>query len=120
MSNPVNATIRDTTSVVTILDDDALALNASQKDINTTRSVTLSPNPAQDKVTVMLKGYSGNVALQLSTAEGRILRQQKFPVISAKTAQQSIDVSAYANGVYLVTVIDENGNRKTEKMVIKR
>ena len=120
LSDPINATIADNTGIVTISDDDASALSAAQKVDKTIAVITLSPNPAQDKVTVMLRGYSGKVMLQLSTAEGRVLQQQKLPVISAKIAQQSIDVSAYANGVYLVIVIDENGNRKTEKLVIRR
>ena len=120
LSDPVNATIADSTSIVTILDDDALSVNESQKNINTKRSITLSPNPAQDKVTVMLKGYGGNVVLQLSTAEGRILQQQKLQSLSAKAMQHQMNVDNYSNGTYMVTVIDGRDNRQTKKLVIDR
>ena len=120
LSDPINATITDSTGIVTILDDDALALNASQKNINTIRSITLSPNPAQDRVTVTHKGYSGNMVLQLSTAEGRILQQQKLQSLSAKAMQHQMNVDNYSNGTYMVTVIDGRDNRQTKKLVIDR
>ncbi len=120
LSDPVNATIADSTGTITILDDDASVSNAEQKAISTIRSIGLSPNPAQDKVNVVLKGYSGNVVIQLSTAEGRILQQQKLQAVSAKYAPQQMNVSGYVNGPYLVTAIDEKGIRQTEKLVIWR
>ncbi len=120
LHDPVNATIADSTGIITISDDDASALNATQKDINPIRSISLSPNPAHDRVNVILQGYSGNVVIQLSTSEGRILQQQKLQAITSKFEQQPIDISTYTNGSYLVTVIDEKGNRQTEKLVIRR
>ena len=84
------------------------------------RAISLSPNPAQDKVKVMLSGYTGNVVLQLSSFDGRILQQQKLKMGSSKLTHQQINVTSYANGAYLVTAIDEKGNRQTEKLVINR
>ena len=83
-------------------------------------AISLSPNPAQDKVKIILTGYSGNVILQLSSSDGRILQQQKLNVVSAKLMQQQINVGSYANGTYLVTAIDEKGNRQTERLVVDR
>jgi uncharacterized repeat protein (TIGR03803 family) len=120
LSNPVNATIADSTAIVTILNDDASALNASMAKAETTRAIRLSPNPAQDKVNIMLTGYTGNVILQLSNSDGRILQQQKLNVASAKLMQQQINVGSYANGTYLVTAIDEKGNRQTESLIVDR
>ena len=59
------------------------------------KSVKVSPNPASDKLNITLTGYSGNVEIQLSSIDGRILQHQKIRV-------------------------DEKGNRQTEKLVIAR
>ena len=67
----------------------------------------------------MFEGYSGDIVIQLSSFDGRILQQQKLRAVSAKVVLQSIDISAYPNGVYMITVIDEKGNRKTERMIIQ-
>ncbi len=120
LSDPVNATIADSTAIITISDDDASALSAAQEADKTITAISLSPNPAQDKVKIILTGYSGNVILQLSSNDGRILQQQKLNVASAKLTQLQINVGSYANGTYLVTAIDEKGNRRTERLVVDK
>jgi len=120
LSDPVNATIADSTAIITISDDDASALNASKATAATTRAISLSPNPAQDNVNIILTGYSGNVILQLSSSDGGIIQQQKLSLVSAKLMQQQINVGSYANGTYLVTAIDEKGKRQTERLVVDR
>ena len=69
---------------------------------------------------IRLTGYTGNVLMQLSSFDGRILRQKKLKTVSGKVTQQTLDISGYANGLYIITVIDEKGNRKIERMVIQR
>lgn len=82
--------------------------------------VRVWPNPATSALNVQLTGYAGNVTLQLSDLEGKILRQQKLQAGGAKTAQQKINVAGLANGIYLLTAIDEKGNIETEKVIISR
>ena len=119
LSHPVNAAIANDTAIITIRDDDASVAKATQEGVNAKRSIQLLPNPAKDKVKLYLTGYSGNVVIQLSSMEGKILQQQKIQALPTKLMQQ-VDVSSYADGVYLVTVIDEKGNRQTEKLIVDK
>jgi hypothetical protein len=49
-----------------------------------------------------------------------MLQQQELKVSSSKLTQLQLNVSSYTNGIYLVTVIDEKGNRQTERLVVDR
>ena len=64
---------------------------------------------------IMFAGYGGSVLLQMSTIHGKILQQQKLQALSAKSMQHQMYVGNYANGTYMVTVSDEQGNRQTKK-----
>ncbi len=124
LSNPVNAAILDGTAVGTILNNDGTsiavnAIGAEENVVANTMQLQVSPNPASGKVNITLKGYKGNVVIQLSTIEGKTLRQDKVQVLSGGYAQQSINVSGYANGIYFVTVTDETGNRQTAKLIVQ-
>lgn len=120
LSNPVNATIADGTGSGTIIDNDNTNLTSATAG-TLSRSVLLSPNPASVKVRVSLSGYSGKVILLLSTKEGKLLREDKLQLSVSKMAQQQeIDLSKYAAGIYLLTIIDEAGNRQTGKLLITR
>jgi hypothetical protein len=123
LSNPVNATILDGTGVGTILNDDGTALTQSvtQTESNTdSHSVKVSPVPVKDRLYVQLYGYTGNVAIQLYSLEGKILKKEKIQSASVKYAQQQINVADINSGVYFLTVIDERGNRHTEKVIVAR
>ena len=121
LSNAVNGTITNATGTGTILNDDggtalkAVAKNEEVK-IEAQQSFQLQPNPAINNAYVNLKGYTGTVIIQLSDFTGKRLQQYKLQ--AEKIAQQPINVSAYTNGIYLVTVIDEKGNRQTKKLII--
>ncbi len=124
LSNPINADIAGGTGIGTILNNDGTAASKSiaQNEAASSavlKDVKLSPNPANGKVSLTLTGYSGNVTIQLMDINGKVLQEKKIPGLS-KLSQQQIDISNYANGVYLVTVMDEKGNRKTQKLVISR
>jgi len=72
-------------------------------------------------VHIAFTGYSGKVTIHIADINGKQLAEKK--VVQANTSapvQQAIDISPIANGVYLVTVTDENGNRQTGKLVIAR
>ncbi len=126
LSNPINADIAGGTGIVTILNNDGTPASksiAQNQDAGSTvlKDFKLSPNPANEKVNVMLTGYSGNVVIQLFDGYKRKDACRKGKVISlSKLSQQQINISGYADGVYLVTVIDEKGNRKTQKLIISR
>ncbi|HEX5151701.1 MAG TPA: Calx-beta domain-containing protein [Parafilimonas sp.] len=123
LSKPVNATITDGIATGTIINDDGVTIVsktaiASAKDNVTGNSVVLAPNPANSRVDILLKGYTGIVTINVMSLEGKQLLQKKLQVTPSKYAQEPIDVSRFASGVYLVTIIDEHGNIKTEKLVV--
>lgn len=125
LSNPVNAIIADGIGTGTILNDDGTAIAggegiALKVEEQAKTSVSLSPNPANNKVYVSLKGYSGNITINITSLEGKPLLQRKVQLGAAKLPQESIDVSRLAMGIYMVMIVDESGNIKTERLVIQR
>lgn len=117
-----NATIIDSIGVGLIIDNDGndVLAAAKQEPINSTKLVKLSPNPARNKVNIMLAGYSGNVTIQLGNMEGKILQQTKVNTSTKKSISQAVDVSNYTSGTYFITIIDEAANKQTGKLIIAR
>lgn len=126
LSDPVNATISDGEATGTIINDDGAAIAASGSDdaassvFITDNGIKLSPNPAINSTNISLNGYTGNVVILVSDLKGKVLQQRKLQLQSAKSGLQFIDVSGYAAGTYLVTVMDEKGNKHTQKLIIAR
>lgn len=126
LSNPVNATISDGEATGTIINDDGPAIAASGSDDAASAAfladngIKLSPNPAISSTNISLNGYSGNVVILVSDMKGKVLLQRKIQLQSAKSGLQTIDVSSYAAGTYLVSVIDEKGNKHTQRLIIAR
>jgi len=84
------------------------------------RTVKVSPNPASSILQVELLGYTGNVTIQLVNLQGKAVRQDKIQTGFTKYTQQQLNVRNMASGAYFLTVIDEKGNRQTEKVIIAR
>lgn len=114
LSKPVNASFGDSTATGTIVDNDGSQLNATAAELITKASVQISPNPAYGKVTILLKGYSANVIISISTIEGKLLKQDKLKL----TTQYQADISSYAAGTYIVTATDDKGNKQSVKLVV--
>jgi hypothetical protein len=124
LSNPVHATIADGTATGTIINNDGNAIttipgnNTSMPQNN--YSVKIYPNPVSNVLTVQFAGVSeSDIELQLEDIQGRVLKQSKVKAF-AKLAQQKIDVSGLANGVYMLVVVDKYGIKQTEKVVVQR
>jgi hypothetical protein len=83
-------------------------------------SVSIIPNPANSQFNVQLSGYTGKVNLQLKSVDGKMLMGKNIEATSARFAQQTFNVSSLAIGVYILLVTDEQGNVKTEKVLIMR
>lgn len=77
-------------------------------------AVSIFPNPAANFVTINSTVLNGGV-VELFSVDGRKLAQQKL--LSNNT---TIDLSGYANGVYICRVLNGNSVVKTEKVVINR
>ena len=121
LSNPVNAAIEKVTGTGTIINDDeaTIASTISALSITESRSVKIAPNPVKSLLNIELSGYNGNVTLQLLNLQCRVLRQEKIQPVTNYAEQQMV-VTGFANGTYLLVVMDEKGNRQTEKVIIER
>lgn len=122
LNRPVNATIAKGTATGTIINDDGVALAATGNSIEsiTNYALKISPNPASNILHVELFGYTGNVTLQLMNLQGKIIKEKKLQTANAKYAQQKMDVSDIAGGIYVLAAVDEKGNRKTAKVIIAK
>ena len=122
LSNPVNATIEKGQVTGTIVNDDGqVAISTfATSEMKVHQNIKLYPNPATQLVNVELSGFSGNTTIQLHNLQGKLMQQQKLLIGPEKATLQQLNVSKLANGTYLISVMDEKGNRKTEKVVIER
>lgn len=125
LSNAVNAVIVKSSATGTILNDDGVAITSSASNKVSVKSINesadpfikIAPNPATNILNVDLTGFSGSVTLQLISLHGKMLQQEKIRAV-ANYVRKQMNISGMASGTYLITVIDEKANRKTEKVVI--
>lgn len=75
------------------------------------------PNPAQNTVTIALSGMDRvNGVIQLIDALGRVVTQD-----NCNTAQQQLNTSSLANGIYTVLFVDNvSGNKLTTRLLIAK
>lgn len=86
-----------------------LGINTAEAD-----GISIYPNPATDLVTINTPLATGAV-VEFFAVDGRKLSQQKLT--STSTA---LDLSGYANGVYICRIVQGNQTIKTQKVVISR
>jgi hypothetical protein len=72
--------------------------------------VSISPNPATDRVNVRLDNLS---SVLLYDVNGRLLRMQN----NIGTNQHAIDVSNLRSGVYILVAINEDRQGTSQKIV---
>jgi serine protease AprX len=91
---------------------------STENNTQNTAFANIIPNPAHDAATLQLKGFSGNTSLQIFNTTGQIVHQTDF-LSHNDILNKTIDVSAFANGVYFYTIY--NGVQKISgKMVVAR
>ncbi|KAA0130531.1 T9SS type A sorting domain-containing protein [Chryseobacterium sp. SN22] len=78
------------------------------------KSFSLYPNPSHDVVTILLKNTSQKADYQLFDTAGRLVRGGSFK------GETKVRVNDLVNGNYLITVILENGEKITEKLIITK
>ncbi|MBA4139952.1 MAG: lamin tail domain-containing protein [Segetibacter sp.] len=78
-------------------------------------TITLSPNPAKDLVTVTLNNFAEQTTLQVLSNTGQVLKQQ---IVRANTQRIPIKINGLSPGVYLVKAISE-GKIYTVTLVIQ-
>jgi hypothetical protein len=82
-------------------------------------SVAVYPNPAQRQFNLQLRDFKqGKVQIVITDANGKTVLTME-ETVSYKTEDVSIDMSAFANGVYNIRVAGEKGVKNT-RVVIAR
>jgi uncharacterized repeat protein (TIGR02543 family) len=74
-----------------------------------------NPVPRGEKVTLQLPGTFTGSSLNIYNITGALMKS----AISLPSTVNSIDVSEYAPGIYLLQVNDKTGNRQTVKIIIE-
>ena len=86
--------------------------------VNNTESIQLFPNPAADRVTISAgKAINSNVNVSFIDVAGRVAQVASYTNLAAN-AQQTIDISTLAKGVYFVKINSAN-SQIIEKLVIQ-
>lgn len=123
LTGAVNAGIENATATGTIVNDDGATLSRSTEHLKsntvTAKALEVMPNPARNIAKIKLTGYSGTVQVHLTSFDGRLLTQEKI-LTYGKTTEYQINVSDYASGIYLLTVIDENGDKRSLKLIVAK
>jgi hypothetical protein len=80
-------------------------VKAPEGDLNS----VLYPNPASDKVMIRIKGKKKeNLQIRITGLNGDIVMNENYVVSPGKTLKP-INVSQFANGIYQVSLINEDG-----------
>lgn len=78
-------------------------------------SISVVPNPASSYVDITFKNYSENINLSINDMTGKVVYNA---TVSGKSAQNRIDVSNWAKGVYMVS-FKAFGKNYSQKLVVQ-
>ena len=77
----------------------------------------LFPNPAQNNVTLTVKGMEGNAQIRITDVTGKVVYSENVEV-SVMGSSFDMNVADYAKGVYMVSIVSDNAS-VLKKLVIK-
>lgn len=89
----------------------------TQTELGSALTIQIAPNPSSNQIKVGISANSGkstSLTLLLHDGSGRVLQQKAVKLTSEQT--ETIDLSMYQAGSYLLTVIHED-NRKTYRII---
>ncbi|WP_264512772.1 T9SS type A sorting domain-containing protein [Flavobacterium sp. N1719] len=96
-------------------EEETTAVDLIPEEINLVRignGFTLVPNPAHNEVEIAVDEGEFN-GFTITTIDGKIVMQQYVTA----SARHKVDVSAYVNGVYIITISLANGDVISEKLI---
>ena len=93
-------------NVPTSMEDDTINL------IRLSSGFAIIPNPSSSSIELIMKDASFN-NVNITTIDGKVVLDRKIEM----TDKTKIDVSNYANGVYIINIISEDGQQFTEKLI---
>ena len=70
------------------------------------------PNPSSSVIDIIMKDSNFN-KVSITTIDGKIVDEKKVE----NTDKTQVDVSRYANGIYIITVNSEDGQLYTKKLI---
>jgi hypothetical protein len=89
------------------------AATANVKEVKNVLQVNAFPNPADNQLTVQVKGVSTETTVRITDVLGNLIEEEKF------VGQRKIDVSELRNGVYIVSIFSNGTLLQTRRIVIK-
>lgn len=89
----------------------SLDVPTSIESVNNSQEISIYPNPANDKININSKNELAQVTI--SDLFGRVLATE------TNSKNISLDINAFASGIYLLTVYDIKGNSSTHRVVKK-
>jgi len=109
--SPFNQTYGSVTVKFRTGDQNCFLSTTEQK----TPTLSFYPNPAANFITVSA-GHPDNHELIITDALGKIVKKQRI-----QSDTEKVNISEIKNGVYLIQLIGDNGNRSvTKRIVIKK
>lgn len=83
---------------------------------------SISPNPARGNATLKYRlVLPRSIAVTLHDISGRQIRQLSFPGLrSAGEWQDKLDLTGLSNGIYLVVITTQQGERAIQRMIVQQ
>jgi len=97
-------------NAITVIRDEVLSVEETAFEID----LSVFPNPTTDVLNIAVNGINNGYAVTIYSISGRVVAQESF-----SSANNSMDVTRYANGIYLLEIVDEQTNTRTVKRFIK-
>jgi hypothetical protein len=80
--------------------------------IRLTKDFAIVPNPSSSIIDILMKDTKFNTVI-IATVDGKIVEEKKLD----STDRTQMDVSRYANGIYIINVTSDDGKLYTKKLI---
>ena len=76
------------------------------------KDFAIVPNPSSSLIEIIMKDAQFN-KVSISTIDGKVVDEKQME----RTYKTQMDVSRYANGIYIINVTAEDGKLYTKKLI---
>jgi hypothetical protein len=101
--------------------DEEISMAPISQNIHTNHSeLTINSNPTNGilAVTIVPKSLSELLTLKVYDTNGKLLQTIFSDKVEAKQLQLTADISSYANGIYIVSLIGNEGTASVKKVIL--